>query len=106
MTNSVQPGSKARQHTAREATAYHEAGHAVVAWRLGHRPDMVTIVATGEFGGAGQACDAHFPGFSLDFDGSDRARLRIERAITGLPCRAHRAKAVSSHFMAQVARRG
>jgi hypothetical protein len=28
----------------REATAYHEAGHAVVAWWLGHKPKRVTIV--------------------------------------------------------------
>lgn len=64
----------------REATAYHEAGHAVAAWSLGYRPTLATIVSAAE--SAGQVRHENpFPGVNLEFDGSDWARLRVERAI-------------------------
>jgi ATP-dependent Zn protease len=69
-----------RERTPREATAYHEAGHAVAAWTLGYRPTTATILAAGD--SAGQVRHENpFPGISLEFDGSDRTRLRVERAI-------------------------
>jgi hypothetical protein len=61
-------------------TAYHEAGHAVAAWSLGAGPRAVTIVPHG----ADQGQVTHedpLSGIQLDFDGSDRARTRAERAI-------------------------
>ena len=48
---------KARQITKKEfriAAAYHEAGHAVAACRLGVRVRFATIVPDGDLGGAGQ----------------------------------------------------
>jgi ATP-dependent Zn protease len=64
----------------REATAYHEAGHTVAAWRLGAAPKTVTIIPHGDI--QGQATQgAPMSGIRLDFDGSDHARNRIERAI-------------------------
>jgi hypothetical protein len=64
-----------------EATAYHEAGHAVIAFLLGYRPQSVTIVPT--FDTAGHIIqDNPLHGFQLDLDGSDEARLRVETVIT------------------------
>lgn len=62
----------------RKATAYHEAGHTVVAWRLGAGPRTVTIIPRGDVQGemTQEIIDA-----DLDFDGSDHIRNRIERAI-------------------------
>ena len=69
-----------RKATSREATAYHEAGHAVAAWKLGYRPIIVSIAAANESVGEVRH-ESPFPGDSLEFDGSDLARLRVERAI-------------------------
>jgi hypothetical protein len=64
-----------------EATAYHEAGHAVIAYMLGYQPQSVTIVpAVDTAGHIIQTNPLH--GFQLDIDGSDEARLRIESLIT------------------------
>lgn len=64
-----------------EATAYHEAGHAVIAYLLGYKPQSATIVPTVET--AGHVIHANpLYGFQLDVDDSDGARLRVESAIT------------------------
>ena len=63
----------------RKATAYHEAGHTVVAWRLGANPKSATIIPHDEVQGEiGREALFEIPS---DFDGSDHARNRIERAI-------------------------
>jgi hypothetical protein len=57
------------------ATAFHEAGHVAAAWRHG-----VTIVPTPGF--RGHIWHANpLRGIHLDYDGSDRARLRAEVGI-------------------------
>jgi hypothetical protein len=64
-----------------EATAYHEAGHAVIAYLLGYRPQSVTIVPTADT--AGHIIHANpLHGFQLDIDGSHEARLRVENVVT------------------------
>ncbi|MFY9839299.1 MAG: hypothetical protein WAK55_23045 [Xanthobacteraceae bacterium] len=64
-----------------EATAYHEAGHAVVAYFLNYKPELVTIVPTVD--AAGHVIHPNpLHGFQLDIDDSDEARLRVESAIT------------------------
>jgi hypothetical protein len=64
----------------REATAYHEAGHAVAAWSVGYRPTTASIEAGNDSVGQVRH-EEPFPGISFEFDGSDMARLKIERAI-------------------------
>jgi hypothetical protein len=61
-------------------TAFHEAGHAVAAWRRGLKIHSVTIVPTPEFRGHIQHANP-LQGIHLDYDGSPRARLRAEAAI-------------------------
>jgi hypothetical protein len=64
-----------------EATAYHEAGHAVIAYMLGYRPQCVTIVPTVDT--AGRIIHPNpLDGFQVNPDSSDEARLRIESLIT------------------------
>jgi hypothetical protein len=64
----------------RKATAYHEAGHAVVALFLGYKPRSATIIPAVDFHGQVKH-DSPLRGIKLDIDDSDRARLRVERAI-------------------------
>ncbi|MDE2283365.1 MAG: hypothetical protein KGK33_01970 [Hyphomicrobiales bacterium] len=64
-----------------EATAYHEAGHAVIAYALGYRPQSVTIVPTRDAAGH-IVQDNPLHGFQNDIDGSDEVRLRVENFIT------------------------
>jgi hypothetical protein len=64
----------------RLATAYHEAGHAVIAYELGIPLQSVTIVPSEDAHGVVRHQDP-LRGVRLDIDGSDRARLRTERAI-------------------------
>lgn len=64
----------------RTATAYHEAGHTVVAWRLGADPKSATIVSQGAVQGE-MTQESPFVGADLKYDGSDHVRNRIERAI-------------------------
>lgn len=66
--------------TALAATAYHEAGHGVVAWRLGFKVRRVTIEPGKDHDGFVEH-DSPLRGVRLDIDGSDRARLRAEKAI-------------------------
>jgi ATP-dependent Zn protease len=76
----LKPQQKARKGMSREATAYHEAGHAVAAWYLGYRPATASILAGDD--SAGQVRHENpFPGINFEFDGSDWTRLKIERAI-------------------------
>ena len=64
-----------------EATAYHEAGHAVIAYLLGYKPQSATIVPTVD--ATGHVIHANpLHGFQLDIDGSDEVRRRVESAIT------------------------
>jgi hypothetical protein len=77
---SLEPVSK-RSAAQVEATAYHEAGHAVIAYVLGYRPQCVTIVPTADT--AGHIIHTNpLHGFQLNPDTSDEARLRIESLIT------------------------
>ena len=64
----------------REATAYHEAGHAVVRYLLAFEPKSVTISTTSNTQRATKYGDP-LHGIKLDTDGSGRARLRLEKAI-------------------------
>ncbi|HUZ32343.1 MAG TPA: hypothetical protein VMV19_09630 [Xanthobacteraceae bacterium] len=64
-----------------EATAYHEAGHAVVAYVLGYRPQSVTIVPTIDAAGHIVQADPLY-GLQHDIDGSHEVRLRVESFIT------------------------
>jgi hypothetical protein len=64
----------------RAATAYHEAGHAVVRYLLAFEPKSVTISATSNAQRAAKHGDP-LHGIKLDTDGSGRARLRLEKAI-------------------------
>jgi hypothetical protein len=69
-----------RTHSQIAATAFHEAGHIVIGWRLGFKPHSVTIAPSSDYDG--QAVhDNPLHGIRLEFDGSDRARLRGEKAI-------------------------
>jgi hypothetical protein len=62
------------------ATAFHEAGHAVVAYRLRYAPRSATIIAEADY--AGQVAHPNvLRGINLEIDGSDQARLRAERLI-------------------------
>ena len=63
-----------------EATAYHEAGHAVAAWRLGLEIPELTIIATE--GAAGSATHTSpLWGVDRELDGSEGAGVRMERSI-------------------------
>ena len=63
-----------------EATAFHEAGHAVAAWHAGLKIHRATIVPTpGKHGSVKHVSPLR--GIHLDYDGSDRARLRAEADI-------------------------
>ena len=72
-----QQGDKARS---REATAYHEAGHAVAAWNLGYRSIRASITAGHESAGEVRH-ESPLVGDEVEFDGSELARLRVERVI-------------------------
>ena len=67
-----------RVQSRRVATAFHEAGHAVVAWRRGLKVHSATIVPTKDYSGMVRRGSL---GVRLDIDGSNRARLRAESAI-------------------------
>jgi|SRR5580704_4334326 hypothetical protein len=64
----------------REATAYHEAGHAVVRYLLAFEPKSVTISSTRNAQNAAKYGDP-LRGIRLDTDGSGRAGMRLEKAI-------------------------
>jgi hypothetical protein len=60
----------------REVTAYHLAGHAVIRCLLGFEAKSVKISAIND-----EKFGDPLRGIKLDTDGSDRARLRLEKAI-------------------------
>ena len=62
---------------ARWATAFHEAGHAVAAWRLRIRLHGATIVPTIDASGQVEYANP-LRGINLELDNSNRARLRSE----------------------------
>lgn len=64
-----------------EATAYHEAGHAIAAFRLGINIKRVTIVGTEDASGRTVFDRPVLQGIHLDYDSSPRARLKAEGAI-------------------------
>jgi hypothetical protein len=65
------------KESARRATAFHEAGHAVAAWKLRIRLHGATIVPT--LDATGQVEHANpLRGINLELDNSNRARLRSE----------------------------
>lgn len=63
-------------------TAYHEAGHAYAAWlfRIGFRRQALSVVPKEDYAGMfshnGLGLGRH-----PEFDGSDRARIRLERHV-------------------------
>lgn len=63
------------------ATAHHEAGHAVVAWRVGLGFKYVTVKPDANRGSLGHIA-SRFPGwFKPEIEASDRIRLHAERHI-------------------------
>lgn len=68
------------RRTMREATAYHEAGHVVAAWKLGVRLRSATVIPSEGSHGTLKH-DNPLRGINLEFDGSDRARLKAEKGI-------------------------
>lgn len=69
-----------RSKSAQTASAYHEAGHAVIAYMFGYKPQAATIIPTIDTAGSVSHPNP-LRGIRLDIDGSDRARLRVEKAI-------------------------
>jgi ATP-dependent Zn protease len=72
--------SPAKKHYELQATAYHEAGHAVVALRLGLKFRHVTIKPDSDSLGH-LKCDRHPKWFNPNIDKSDRTRMLTERHI-------------------------
>jgi ATP-dependent Zn protease len=64
-----------------QATAHHEAGHAVAAWRKGLRFKHVTIEPNAEAGSLGHLLHSSAKWFNPEIDQSDRAILHAERHI-------------------------
>jgi ATP-dependent Zn protease len=63
-----------------EATAYHEAGHMVAAWRQHLKIRRATIIPAEDYTGRVEH-ESPLRGIRLDIDGSDRAALKAEKAI-------------------------
>ena len=62
-----------------EATAYHEAGHAVASWHLGIRVTSATIVPEGTMLGSVSHADP-LKGINIEYDNTPRATRRGEKA--------------------------
>ena len=62
-----------------EATAYHEGGHATASWRLGIplRREGVTIVPDAVAGTTGSSAHPRTIDHSIEYDTSDRNRIRV-----------------------------
>src|SRR5262245_54406910 len=72
---------KPRRPTAAEiATAYHEAGHALAAWKNGIGIRRISIVPKGDKLGRLQR-RTPLRAIHFEWDGSDRARMRAEKLI-------------------------
>ena len=63
-----------------QSVAYHEAGHAVAAWRLRLKINSVTIRGTDDYAGLTSHSNP-LRGIDIEVDASDRARCRVENAI-------------------------
>ena len=63
-----------------KATAYHEAGHAIARWQFRFMVYRATIITTGDEAGSVTG-ENPLRGINLENDGSDRARIRAEKAI-------------------------
>ncbi len=63
-----------------EAYAYHEAGHAVIAHELGFRVQSLSIVPEEDTLGRVHHVSP-LRGIPLDIDGTNRAKLRAEKAV-------------------------
>jgi hypothetical protein len=74
---------KRRSPAALEATAFHEAGHAVAAWHAGLKIHGATIVPARDRPGHVTHANPLY-GVHLDYDGPDEARLRAEADIVVL----------------------
>ena len=61
-----------------EAAAYHEAGHALMAWHQGVRVNEISIIPDKNSRGRVLHADP-LRGIQLDIEKSDRARLRADR---------------------------
>jgi hypothetical protein len=66
----------------RRATAFHEAGHVVAAWRVGLKPKTATIAPTTNAAGSAETYAVR--GITLGVVSSVRARVRAENHITVL----------------------
>jgi hypothetical protein len=71
------------RETVRWSVPFHEAGHAVVAWRRGLKAHGATIVPSLDFLGSVQHANP-LRGIHLEWDGSGRARLGVETGIVVL----------------------
>ena len=63
-----------------KATAYHEAGHAYVAWRLGFYVQRATVIPQDDVTGSVER-ENPLRGIDLSIDGSARVAVRAEKAI-------------------------
>lgn len=68
------------RRSAREATAYHEAGHMVAAWRLGMKIRRATIIPAEDYAGKVHH-ESPLKGINLEIDGSDRAEMKADKAV-------------------------
>jgi len=75
-----------RRKSSLEATAYHEAGHAVVNCHLkiALRREGVTIVPDKVAGTGGTSSHRKTISSTIEYDASDRNRIRAERYVQGL----------------------
>ena len=73
--------NRTRQKKSKSAIAYHEAGHVVVGWHLGVRMRHATILPTLDADGHVVQENDPLRGIQLDFDGSDRARIKAEKLV-------------------------
>lgn len=68
-----------RPTKALQSVAYHEAGHAVVAWRFGVRTKRLSIIPDEAAGSAGRLQhEPYFTGINPEFDSSPRVQRRLE----------------------------
>ena len=63
-----------------EATAYHEPGHMVAAWRMRMKIHKATIVPAQDYAGCVHH-DSPLRGINLEVDGSDRAEIKANKMV-------------------------
>ena len=84
----------------KEATAYHEAGHAVMCHKLGYRVKRITIIPNGT--SLGECTHEGVIRRNPEFDGSTGVRMQMEKVIMiclagNIAQRMWRARSVRSH---------